>query len=88
MKKSVFGLVLIFSLLSFVHKAIAQKEQTASLTVEKIMKDIKWIGSSPSNISWTWDSKALIFSWNPDKNLADSFYIYKINSKQPEKLNS
>ena len=82
MKKILVVLFLIISVSSF-----AQKENEASLTVEKIMKDIKWIGASPSNISWTWDSKAVIFSWNPDKNIADSFYIYKLNSKQPEKLN-
>ena len=66
---------------------VANSNNNAALTVEKIMKDIKWIGSSPSNISWTWDSKAIVFSWNPDKNIADSFYIYKLASKQIEKLN-
>ncbi|MEN9697424.1 MAG: hypothetical protein RLZ56_845 [Bacteroidota bacterium] len=75
--------------IGFVHtqNASAQNASTPQLTVEKIMKDIKWIGSSPSNISWTWDNKAIIFNWNPNKNLADSFYIYKLNSKQPEPLN-
>jgi dipeptidyl aminopeptidase/acylaminoacyl peptidase len=61
--------------------------QTKGLGVEKIMKDIKWIGSSPSNISWSWDNKSVFFNWNPDKNVADSFYIYKIATKQIEKLN-
>jgi len=61
--------------------------QNGSLTVEKIMKDIKWIGSSPTGISWTWDNKSVFFSWNPEKNSADSFYIYKIATKQIEKLN-
>jgi hypothetical protein len=61
--------------------------QTKGLSVEKIMKDIKWIGSSPSNISWSWDNKSVFFNWNPDKNVADSFYIYKIATKQIEKLN-
>jgi dipeptidyl aminopeptidase/acylaminoacyl peptidase len=87
MRKTVIAIVWILSLLVVAQNANAQKEPTASLTVEKIMKDIKWIGSSPSNISWTWDSKAIIFSWNPDKNISDSFYIYKLNGKQPEKLN-
>ena len=79
--------IVIFFLLSLSVHGHAQNNQRASLTVEKIMKDIKWIGTSPSNISWTWDSKAIIFSWNPDKNIADSFYFYKLNSKQSEKLN-
>jgi dipeptidyl aminopeptidase/acylaminoacyl peptidase len=87
MKRTLSILLFIIGSCSFALNANAQNEQNASLTVEKIMKDIKWIGSSPSNISWTWDSKAIIFSWNPDKNIADSFYIYKLNGKQPEKLN-
>jgi dipeptidyl aminopeptidase/acylaminoacyl peptidase len=61
--------------------------QNKGLSVEKIMKDIKWIGSAPSNISWSWDNKSVFFNWNPDKNIADSFYIYKIATKQIEKLN-
>ena len=60
--------------------------QSPSLTVEKIMKDQQWLGTSPSNISWSWDSKSVFFNWNPDKNVMDSFYTYKLNSKQPEKL--
>ena len=56
------------------------------LTVEKIMRDAKWIGTSPSNISWSWDSKSVFFNWNPDKNVSDSFYMYSLNSKEPVKL--
>ena len=50
------------------------------------MKDQKWIGTSPTNISWTWDSKSVFFNWNPDKNVSDSFYIFQLNSKEPVKL--
>ncbi|MDE3145211.1 MAG: prolyl oligopeptidase family serine peptidase [Bacteroidota bacterium] len=56
------------------------------LTVEKIMKDPKWMGTSPTNISWTWDSKSVFFLWNPDKNISDSFYIFSLGSKEPVKL--
>ncbi|MDE3234455.1 MAG: S9 family peptidase [Bacteroidota bacterium] len=54
-----------------------------TLTVEKIMSDQKWIGSSPNNINWSWDSKSVFFQWNPDKKVADSFYVYTLNSKVP-----
>ena len=50
------------------------------------MRDPKWIGTSPGNISWTWDSKSVFFNWNPDKNVSDSFYIFSLNSKEPVKL--
>jgi hypothetical protein len=54
-----------------------------TLTVEKIMQDPKWIGTSPSNIFWGTDSKTIYFSWNPDKKTSDSVYGYVIGGKQP-----
>lgn len=65
---------------------LLQSTAYAQLTVEKIMRDPKWIGSSPSGISWTADSKAIQFSWNPDKAIDDSFYVYALNSTSPSKL--
>src|SRR5687768_16223431 len=43
-------------------------QQLAPLTVEKIMRDPKWIGVYPSNISWSEDGKQVYFNWNPEKN--------------------
>ncbi|TGE14564.1 S9 family peptidase [Hymenobacter elongatus] len=46
-----------------------------TLTVDKIMRDpAQWIGSSPSNIGWSEDSKRIYFSWNPEKARRDSLY--------------
>lgn len=50
------------------------------LTVEKIMRDPKWIGTSPSNVFWSTDSKKIYFNWNPDGNTSDSVYMYTIGS--------
>src|ERR1700750_2681308 len=61
------------------------KSQT--LTVEKIMRDPKWIGSSPSAVFWAYDSKAILFNWNPEQAPADSTYSYMLNSKAPLKIN-
>lgn len=58
----------------------------AQLTVEKIMRDPKWIGTSPSGIGWTADSKSIQFNWNPDKAIDDSFYVYTIGGASPSKL--
>jgi dipeptidyl aminopeptidase/acylaminoacyl peptidase len=44
--------------------AFAQKLDT--LTIEKIMRDPKWIGVSPSNIRWANDSKKIYFKWDDD----------------------
>lgn len=48
--------------------------QLAPLSVEKIMRDPKWIGVSPSSPFWSEDSKTIYFKWNPDKNAGDSLY--------------
>lgn len=34
----------------------------AQLTVEKIMRDPKWMGTQPSNISWSWDGKQIFLA--------------------------
>lgn len=56
-----------------------------TLTVDMIMKDPKWIGSSPSNAFWGADSKTVYFSWNPEAKASDSTYAYTLGSKSPVK---
>lgn len=56
-----------------------------TLTVEKIMQDPRWIGSSPSNVFWSYDSKNIYFDWNPDNQLSDSTYRLALNGQTPEK---
>lgn len=58
---------------------------SAQLTVEKIMRDPKWIGSSPSNAFWSADSKKIYFSWNPDKKMSDSTYVFTLGAAAPVK---
>ncbi|MBI3139314.1 MAG: S9 family peptidase [Sphingobacteriales bacterium] len=55
------------------------------LTVEKIMRDPKWMGSSPSSPFWSQDGKRLYFMWNPDKAPADSLYYISLNDRKPVK---
>src|SRR5450755_114016 len=52
--------------------AFAQKPET--LTIEKIMRDPKWIGVSPSNIHWSGDSKKVYFNWNPNNTDRDELF--------------
>ncbi|MBC7417156.1 MAG: DPP IV N-terminal domain-containing protein, partial [Pedobacter sp.] len=53
--------------------------QLAPLTVEKIMRDPKWMGVSPSNYRWSQDSKTLFFDWNPENK--EESVLYKISTK-------
>jgi dipeptidyl aminopeptidase/acylaminoacyl peptidase len=79
--KKLFTLILI----SACANAFSQKLET--LTVEKIMRDPKWIGTSPSNIRWSDDSKKVYFNWNSEK--ADQAELYSItpNDTKPQKVN-
>ncbi len=61
-------------------------QSLAPLTVEKIMRDPKWIGSSPSDPLWSADGKTLYFNWNPDKEPADSLYCITNENKIPQKV--
>ncbi len=56
-----------------------------NLTVEKIMRDPKWIGSSPSNPNWSADGKYLFFDWNPDNADDDSLYYITPTNNIPVK---
>ncbi len=59
------------------------------LTVEKIMRDPKWIGSSPSQLQWNASSDTLFFMWNSVQAAADSLYYITVTNKSPKpyKLN-
>ena len=62
--------------------------QLAPLTVEKIMRDPRWIGIAPSNVAWSEDSKTVYFNWNPDKNVGDSLYAITLANRTPQKVNT
>lgn len=76
--------LLLFLPLSFLK---AQKT-LAPLTVEKIMRDQRWIGTSPSNPYWSADGQMLFFSWNPDKSVADSLYYITLTDRTPKKASA
>jgi Tol biopolymer transport system component len=56
-----------------------------SLTVEKIMRDPKWIGTSPSNPFWNADGTKLFFNWNPENAPSDTLYYISLENKIPVK---
>ena len=67
--------VLIAFIALLASPVFAQQAQLKDLTVEKIMTNpTEWIGTSPSNISWSRDSKSIYFNWNPDKEANSSLY--------------
>jgi len=66
--------------------ATFSQNQLAPLSVDKIMRDPKWVGTSPSNISWSYDNRYIYFNWNPDKAFADSLYYVSKDNLAPQKV--
>lgn len=62
----------------------SQAQLQGGLSVEKIMQDPKWIGSSPASPGWSEDG-TLFFSWNPEKAAADSLYRITTLNRVPVK---
>jgi dipeptidyl aminopeptidase/acylaminoacyl peptidase len=60
--------------------------QLAPLTVEKIMRDPKWIGTQPNGANWSPDGKQLFFNWNPDGAPSDSLYVVSPLNTTPRKV--
>ena len=73
-------LFLLLPVLSF-----AQPKNNSSLTIENIMRDPKWIGTSPANPFWGAEGQTLYFDWNPEKASSDSLYYITLKNKNPQK---
>jgi dipeptidyl aminopeptidase/acylaminoacyl peptidase len=62
----------------FMQVSLFAQKAVSPLSVDKIMQDPQWIGSSPSGIQWDRAGGTFYFRWNPDKSSADSLYRYTI----------
>ena len=76
--------ILIILLLSGCSGAFAQS--LAPLSIEKIMRDPKWIGIAPSNIRWSDDSKKIYFNWNPENTDRDQLFAITPTDIKPTKV--
>jgi dipeptidyl aminopeptidase/acylaminoacyl peptidase len=74
----------LFTLLLLAVSGTSFAQQLGVLTVEKIMRDPKWIGTSPSGIHWSDDSKKFYFDWNPKGADRDSLYSITTSNTNPE----
>ena len=76
----------LFTLILLVNTAGAFAQKLDTLTIEKIMRDPKWIGTSPTDIRWSDDSKKIYFKWNPAKTETDELYAVTPANIKPQKL--
>jgi len=91
MKKILFLLLLLPLQFLFAQKLVDQKNTKTSLsplTVKKIMRDPKWIGTQPSNPFWSPNGEKLYFNWNPEKAVSDSLYFITLKNHKPQKASS
>ena len=77
--------ILLVVILLFIAFA-GQSQSLGELTVEKIMRDPKWIGTAPTNLSWSVDGKTLYFNWNPVNATSDSLYKITLQNRVPQKV--
>ena len=71
--------------LTLLFEGIFAQQPHPALTVETIMQDPKWIGSSPSNPRWDVQGNRLYFNWNPTAAADDSLYYITITNRIPVK---
>ena len=76
---------IIFLLLFLVSLQSFAQQKLDKLTVEKIMRDPKWIGTSPTMHQWSADGRMIWFNYNPEKALDDSLYYITLRNKTPVK---
>ena len=57
-----------------------------TLTVDTIMRDPKWMGSSPRSAFWAEDGSALYFYWDPEQTDSDSLYKVPHDGGEPVKV--
>jgi Tol biopolymer transport system component len=75
----------LFALLLCV-STVVRSQSSMELSVEKIMRDPKWIGTSPSSLNWSPESKTLFFNWNPENYVSDSLYSVTLQDLTPKKV--
>lgn len=76
---------ILLLLLLFI-SATGYTQTLGELSVEKIMRDPKWIGVAPTNLNWSVDGKTLYFNWNPVNAPADSLYKITLVNRTPQKV--
>lgn len=84
--------LIVAALLFFSFSGIALQAQTSSkpmrgwLTVETIMRDLKWMGTSPSNVVWSENGEKIYFNWRQKGDEGDSLYVASAKGGMPQRV--
>ncbi|MCD6596040.1 MAG: S9 family peptidase [Bacteroidales bacterium] len=81
--KTFLLLFLLFSLRPSYSQNITKDTK---LSIEKIMQDPKWMGTSPSNFFWSEKGDKFYFNWNPENEDKPSLYSLTPDKPKPDKV--
>ncbi len=84
MQKYIFFAILV--LIVFSTTILAEEPSRGWLTVDKIMQDAAWIGSSPEDVFWSEDGSMIYFTWRTQKDDGDSLYVVSAEGGMPERV--
>ena len=85
-KMILFLFCIFFICIATFSQTEGQQNVLSKLTVEKIMRDPKWIGTSPNRIRWSEDGQSIYFTWNPENAESDSLYVVPWKGGTPRKV--
>lgn len=82
------ALVFFVSILTGVLHAQGTPEKPTRgwLTVETIMRDPKWMGTAPSQVFWSEDSRWVYFNWRQEGDEAESLYVVSAQGGTPRRV--
>ncbi|MBI4429756.1 MAG: prolyl oligopeptidase family serine peptidase [Ignavibacteriales bacterium] len=75
------SMVVLFSL-----NSQTLKPSRSWLTVDTIMRDPKWMGTSPDNVYWSEDGERIFFEWRREGDEGDSLYVINASGGQARRV--
>lgn len=79
----------VLVMLCFTFTAFSQPPPQRSrgwLTVETIMRDPAWMGTSPGSVYWSEDGSTVYFTWRQEGDLGDSLYSVDASGGTPKRV--
>ncbi len=78
-------MIVCFITISFLSLYAAEPSR-GWLTVDFIMRDASWMGTSPGNVFWSEDGEELFFRWRTASDEGDSLYVISAQGGTPERV--
>ena len=83
---SIAILLVAFSLTDAQQRGALSNPTRGWLTIDTIMRDSKWMGTSPSGIFWSEDGDCVYFNWRQKGDEDDSLYVVSAKGGTPRRV--